>query len=127
MEEGLVATVSRRGLFRAFKPFEQMSPESDVSGAAMARFNEQGARLARFNETCVELRGVVCRRCGDSCHPRAIVFRVQPGGTARPLLAGERCTGCGDCLPVCPTNAISLIPVERAALFAALATTGHPG
>jgi ferredoxin-type protein NapF len=115
MEEGLVATVSRRGLFRALKPFEQAPPESDV----------QGARIARFSETCVELRGVVCRRCGDSCHPRAIAFRIQTGGTAHPHLASERCTGCGDCLPVCPTNAITLIPAERAAVFAALAATGH--
>lgn len=117
MEEGLVATVSRRGLFRAFKPSERAPLESETPGAAMAR----------FKETCVELRGVVCRRCGDSCHPRAITFRLQAGGTARPLLSGERCTGCGDCLPVCPANAITLIPVERATLFAALATTGQPG
>ena len=76
--------------------------------------------IARIGEACVEPKGVMCRRCGDECDVRAISFRLLGAGKALAVLDGEACTGCRACLPVCPVQAIDLIPVERAALIAGL-------
>ncbi len=57
---------------------------------------------------CLALNRVVCRSCAEHCHAHAIHFRLAPGGIAIPLLRPERCDGCGACIPVCPTSAITL-------------------
>ena len=57
---------------------------------------------------CLALNSVVCRSCAERCETRAIRFRLAPGGVAVPLLRTERCNGCGACIPVCPTAAITL-------------------
>lgn len=114
-EVNVVATISRRGLFKIAIPSRQAPAVNDT----------RAAMVAVIGEACVEGRGIVCRRCGDSCAPRAITFRLQSRGVARPLLDGARCTGCGDCLPVCPSRAITLISVERVALMSALTGSGQ--
>jgi ferredoxin len=114
-EVNVVATISRRGLFKIAIPSER----TRVANGARA------AMVARFSETCVEGRGVVCRRCGEACGPRAITFQLQPRGLARPRIDDALCTGCGDCMPVCPTHAITFVTVERVALMSALAGSGQ--
>lgn len=57
---------------------------------------------------CLALNGTECRSCEDSCEPRAIRFRRQLGGIAVPLLDLNACNGCGACLRVCPSGAISI-------------------
>ena len=99
-------TLTRRNLFRAFRPGEAMpAPE---------------ARVAQIDASCVEPRGVTCRRCGEACDVSAIKFTLMRGG-ARPRLDIATCTGCGECAPVCPVNAISLIDRDRALLAASAA------
>lgn len=61
-----------------------------------------------FNDACLTRQGVVCRSCGDACDARAIAFRPRPGGVAQPELDAAACTGCGECLTVCPTRAITI-------------------
>ena len=51
-----------------------------------------------------------CSLCGDACHEGAIGI---VDGKAK-LLRDDYCDGLGDCLPVCPTGAITFI--EREAL-----------
>ena len=63
---------------------------------------------ARIGETCLETGGVVCRACGDACAARAILFLQRAGSAAKPLVDAARCTACGDCLAVCPAEAITL-------------------
>lgn len=63
--------------------------------------------------TCLALRGVECRICGDACDTGAIRFRPQRGGVARPLLDLAACTACGDCVPPCPVGALSVSPPAR--------------
>lgn len=105
------ATLTRRNLFRAFRPGEAApAPEQ---------------RVAQIGPACVEPRGVTCRRCGDSCDVGAIKFRLMRGG-AQPFLDISTCTGCGECQPVCPVSAIALIDKDRALLAASLAAEARP-
>lgn len=72
-------------------------------------------QAARIGPACIAYaQNVVCRSCGDACEAAAIRFSPRLGGAALPVVLGERCTGCGACLPVCPAGAITLAPVSRA-------------
>lgn len=66
--------------------------------------------LARIGDECMARRNVVCRSCGDSCEAGAIRFRPQLGGAAQPEVDEARCTGCGACVAICPSRAVT---VER--------------
>ena len=101
------ATLTRRSLFKAFRP-------ASDEGEAIER-------VAQIGPACVEPRGVTCRRCGESCDIGAIKFRLMRGG-AQPLLDISTCTGCGDCAPVCPVGAIDLVGRDRALVAASLAS-----
>ena len=59
---------------------------------------------------CLSLNAIVCRACGDACEERAISFKLELGGVARPLLNREICTGCGECFAVCPIKAVAVKP-----------------
>lgn len=63
---------------------------------------------AEISPACLSLRGIVCRACGDACDAEAIRFELQLGGRAQPHLDQGLCNGCGECLAVCPENAVSL-------------------
>lgn len=108
--------LSRRGLFRAFRADVTTSPDGDLSTDSM---------IARIGSACVEPSGVMCRRCGDECDVRAISFRPLGGGKTQARVDAEICTGCGQCLSVCPVQAIDMIPVERLMLVAGLVETGN--
>lgn len=72
---------------------------------------------ARIGDSCLSLKGIVCRACGDACDAGAVRFRLMTGGRSQPLVDTDACTGCGGCLYVCPTDAVSFsIPEERGAL-----------
>ncbi len=57
---------------------------------------------------CLNRRGVECRVCGEACETRALRFRPALGGIAALSIDLEACTGCGDCVSVCPVAAISM-------------------
>jgi len=56
---------------------------------------------------CLAWHGTICSSCRDACLDRAIEFV----GLFRPEIKGN-CTGCGFCVGVCPTGAISVGRVE---------------
>lgn len=60
------------------------------------------------SEACLSRRGVECRVCGDACDARALRFVPAPGGIAQLRIDADACTGCGDCVGVCPVRAIDL-------------------
>lgn len=64
---------------------------------------------AAVAESCLSVFGVQCRACEDFCDTRAIRFRLQTGGRARPVIDTDACTGCGACIAPCPADAITLI------------------
>lgn len=106
-KEAMSATLTRRGLFKAFRP-------AGEAGGTIER-------VAQIGPACVEPRGVTCRRCGESCDVGAIKFRLMRGG-AQPLLDISTCTGCGDCAPVCPVSAIALVGRDMALVAEGLAS-----
>jgi ferredoxin-type protein NapF len=62
----------------------------------------------RITERCLSVRGVVCRACSDHCDEGAIAFTLLTRGRSLPEINSRVCTGCGQCIPVCPGNAISI-------------------
>jgi ferredoxin-type protein NapF len=64
--------------------------------------------VARVADACLDRQGIVCQACRDACQPRAIAFLPLPGGAATPVVHESSCTDCGECLSVCPANAITL-------------------
>ncbi len=52
-----------------------------------------------------------CGLCADACHEGAIIMEE---GRAR-LIRDDYCDGLGDCLPICPADAIRIISREAAA------------
>ncbi len=63
---------------------------------------------AEITGECLSVRGVACRSCGEVCDERAIRFRLEVGGIARPLLDVSACSGCGACFSVCPVRSVKL-------------------
>lgn len=59
-------------------------------------------------DTCLSRRGVECRVCGEACDARALRFVPARGGIAQLQIDAAACTGCGDCVGVCPVSAITL-------------------
>jgi ferredoxin-type protein NapF len=64
--------------------------------------------IAHIGEGCLEPAGIVCQACRDACTPRAIRFPPSGAGFAAPVIDASRCTGCGECVGVCPGHAITL-------------------
>jgi ferredoxin len=97
---------SRRQLiFGAFLRTEQKSSPD----AAAKPLPDAGPRIVAFAEHCLAQQNVVCRSCAEICEHDAIRFSPRLGGAALPVLNSERCTGCGDCLSICPNAALSLV------------------
>lgn len=59
---------------------------------------------------CLSLNAIICRSCGEVCEERAISFKLELGGIARPNVDTESCTGCGECFAVCPVKAVKISP-----------------
>ena len=63
---------------------------------------------ARIGSACIAQKGTDCRVCGERCATGAIRFQLQIGKVAQPLLDGDLCNGCGDCIASCPGSAIRM-------------------
>lgn len=55
-------------------------------------------------DKCLAWSGVVCMTCYSHCHRKAL----RPDRRRRPTVANHACTGCGACISVCPTAAITV-------------------
>ena len=66
-----------------------------------------------IDTSCLSRRGVVCRSCGDVCEESAIRFKLETRGRSTPLLDQQRCSGCGECVAVCPSHSITITPTQQ--------------
>lgn len=89
--------ISRRALFGRALP-RHKTAESTLPHVAV------------LGDGCLAVRGVTCGTCADPCDPRALKVRPLLGGRGLPTIDAAACTGCGECLNVCPVGALSLAP-----------------
>jgi ferredoxin-type protein NapF len=68
---------------------------------------------ASVSADCLSLNRTACRACEDACDARAIRFRLEVGGNARPIIDDVACNGCGACIAICPAGAVSLARVHN--------------
>lgn len=112
--------VSRRALLSAF--FPSAPAEGADPGAC-----EQPGLVATISTTtiCVERHGVSCRRCAEVCEHSAVQIMARERRGA--VVDAKSCTGCGDCVPVCPVGALAMLPRERVELASEVArlVAGH--
>lgn len=71
-----------------------------------------------INDQCLARQGVVCRSCSESCEPEAIVFNWHSSnehqrGVAIPSVNNDLCNGCGACISICPTDALTMQPLPK--------------
>jgi ferredoxin-type protein NapF len=64
--------------------------------------------LSVVGKSCLSNQGVLCRTCGEACEPHAIRFDLRSGGMAQPQVDASTCTGCGECIASCPTQALTM-------------------
>jgi ferredoxin-type protein NapF len=78
--------------------------------------NEPWHQVAKFKASCLSENGVVCRCCGDVCESRAIKFKMVVGGSALLQIDASLCNGCGECVSVCPVQAVAMEGIKVEAL-----------
>lgn len=66
------------------------------------RFIQGKARISMMS--CMSYHDTICFSCKEPCLDNAIVFE----GMFRPIMIPDKCTGCGYCVSVCPSAAITL-------------------
>ena len=66
------------------------------------RFIEAKARISTMS--CMSHHETICFSCKEPCLDNAIVFE----GMFRPIIIPDKCTGCGYCIAVCPSAAITM-------------------
>jgi ferredoxin-type protein NapF len=64
--------------------------------------------IAKIGRTCLPFRNESCRVCDDLCELNAIRFTQAEGQLPVPMIVEDVCTGCGDCLGICPVDAIDM-------------------
>ncbi len=66
------------------------------------------SQLAVINNQCLAENGTVCRSCGEACEVSAIEFKLVVGGSSQVNINTAVCNGCGECVHVCPAQAITV-------------------
>ncbi|MCP4076057.1 MAG: ferredoxin-type protein NapF [Gammaproteobacteria bacterium] len=64
--------------------------------------------IAVIGNECFSERGVICHSCGEACEIQAIHFQQVVGGVTHVLMNTDNCNGCGECVSICPANAITI-------------------
>jgi len=64
--------------------------------------------VAQIKPACLVRQGVFCRTCGEACEQDAIHFMPAVGRPPMPEINSNACTGCGECIAICPVDAVFL-------------------
>ena len=86
---------------------------TDALHLTKANYHQPWNLKANFKDNCLSERGVVCRACGDICEMRAIQFKLAIGGITLIEMNTAECNGCGECISVCPVQAIEMKQVKN--------------
>lgn len=84
--------------------------EIDIGRRSLLGLRAPAARQPRavIGDQCLNLKGVICDACKDVCDARAIVRVRSAGRVAALFVSADLCTACGDCVSVCPADAITV-------------------
>ena len=83
---------------------QRACPTSALSGTAELR----NRALPRVLDKCFNQEGVYCDSCRDACETDAIKVKPRLGGTVEIRIDLDPCTACGQCISVCPADAIAM-------------------
>jgi ferredoxin-type protein NapF len=90
----------------------EVCPEPVFLPAATRAVTPPWSLRAAIGDACLTRDGVMCQTCKDACGDAAIRFVYGAGRIPQPVVALDRCTGCGACVAPCPANAIAIRPAE---------------
>ncbi len=63
---------------------------------------------AKIKDNCLSKIGVICQSCSEVCEHSAIKFSIEMGGVPSINMDTTNCNGCGDCVEICPKDAIQV-------------------
>jgi len=102
MSEASDKGLSRRNFFKRFLPGSEetkaaLRPDPSMTAVVQARY-------------CLASEDIACRACLDACpEAQAIVLEDD----FYPFVQSEHCTGCKQCIPVCPAEEQAIIMIPR--------------
>lgn len=65
-------------------------------------------RVASIGDACLMKSGMDCRQCIDACPQAAIGFEPAPGFSFNISIDDNTCSGCGECVPSCPVQVVTI-------------------
>lgn len=82
------------------------------TGALSRTSNRWPAGNLNVSDACLPKLGVSCQSCKDACEWEAISFPML-SRLPSPVINEQVCLACGECVSLCPTDALSILPLQE--------------